>query len=296
MSKILVIGGNRFVGLRTVHHLLATPGHEVHVLNRTGQVAHAREAIVHKGDRRNFGATILDRDWDLVLDFAAFNGADVRASLEHFRRVGRYLFISTASVYDPKAGLKEDRFDPKAWTYREHPTAAERENLYQFGKRQAEALFTQQAPFPVLMIRFPFILGPDDYTHRLDFHIERVREARPIFFPNLDAQTSMIHSEHASHFLAQALTDLRLTGPLNVASPDAVTLKQMMDWIAKKEGKKPILMRKETPEIYSPYGVDQDWWLDTTRLQSFGYKIPPVKTWLPILIESLSPAGTSNVH
>ena len=294
--RVLVIGGNRFVGLRLVYLLEKLEGCELHVLNRTGQVAHAREAIVHKGDRRHLAAAHLDADWDAVVDFAAFNAEDARQSLAFFRSVGRYVFISTASVYDLKGGLREERFDAKAFSPDAAPTEAEKLNPYQFGKRQAEAVFAREAKFPVLSVRFPFILGPDDYTGRLEFHVERVREGRPIYFPNLDARTSMIHSEDAALTLYRAIPDLGLEGALNVASPDAVSLRQMMEWIEKKEGKKALIMKKDTPEIYSPYGVEHDWWLNTERLQTSGYTLRPIRSWLPELIAGLGPAAPSGVH
>jgi nucleoside-diphosphate-sugar epimerase len=280
--KVLIIGGNRYVGLRASIALDAREDVELHVLNRTGQVAHTRNAVVHKGSRQSLESAHLDRDWDVVIDFAAFNHLDAQTSVDFFKHVRRYVFISTASVYDPGGDRKEETFEPKMWPVETQPTDAQKQS-YQFGKRQAEAVFAQQDKFPVSMVRFPFIVGPDDYTRRLIFHIERVQNGQPIYFPNPKAKISMVSADDATDFLLRSLTQT-FTGPINVASPDPIALDGMMKLIEQATHKKAILMKKESDSNHSPYGVDQDMTMNVERLLSRGYKITPLKTWLPELI------------
>lgn len=280
--KVLIIGGNRYVGLRVSIALDARQDVELHVLNRTGQVAHTRNAVVHKGHRQSLESAHLDRDWDIVIDFAAFNHLDALASVDFFKHVHRYVFISTASVYDPGSGRKEEEFEPKTWPLESQPSEEQRQS-YQFGKRQAEAVFSQQNNFPVSLVRFPFIVGPDDYTRRLLFHIERVQNGQPIYFPNAKAKISMVSADDATDFLLGNLTQA-FTGPINVASPDPLALDEMMKLIERATHKKPILMRSEADSHRSPYGVDEDMTMNVDLLLSRGYKISPLKTWLPELI------------
>lgn len=296
--KVLIIGGNRYVGLRTSIALDAREDVELHVLNRTGQVAHTKKAIVHKGSRQDLESAFLERDWDVVLDFAAFNHLDAQMSVDFFRRVHRYIFISTASVYDEGAKRAEESFEPKLWPVEIQPSEELRKS-YQFGKRQAEAVFAQQTKFPVSMVRFPFIVGPDDYTRRLNFHVERVQNGQPIYFPNLKAKISMVSSDDATDFLLRSLTQT-FTGPLNVASPDELVLEDMMKMIEKATGKKPIFVNKESDANHSPYGAEKDISLSVERLFSLGIKTTPMKTWLPKLIGELAggenPSANNKIH
>ncbi len=280
--KVLIIGGNRFVGLRLSVALDAREDVELHVLNRTGQVAHTANAVVHKGNRSSLESAHLDRDWDVVLDFAGFNAADARNAVEFFSQVGRYIFISTASVYDGGIDLKEEYFAPATWDIQDSPTE-EQKSSYQFGKRQAEAVFAQEAKFPVTMIRFPFILGPDDYTRRLEFHIERMAKGQPIYMPNAEAHIGMIHAEDAAEFLLRSLTQT-FTGPINVASPDPLQVKTLLKMIEKVVRKAPILLKTDSDVSRSPYGVAEDMSLNVNRLHSLGFKTRAIKDWLPELI------------
>lgn len=280
--KVLIIGGNRYVGLRASIALDAREDVELHVLNRTGQVAHTRNAVVHKGHRQSLESAHLDRDWDVVIDFAAFNHLDAQASADFFKHVRRYIFISTASVYDSGPDRKEEEFEPRMWPVEAQPSDAQKQS-YQFGKRQAEAVFSQQDRFPVSIVRFPFIVGPDDYTRRLLFHIERVQNGQPIYFPNPKAKISMVSAEDATEFLLRNLTQT-LTGPINVASPDPIALDEMMKLIERETHKKSILMKTDSDTSRSPYGVDEDMTMNVDLLLSRGYKISPLKIWLPKLI------------
>ena len=288
--KFLIIGGNRFVGLRLSLLLDGQKDCELHVLNRTGQVAHCKNAVVHKGDRRQLSSTFLDRDWDAVIDFACFNEPEAVDALNFFRNVGRYIFVSTVSVYDSKAGLREDDFDPMKWDLR-RPALPN----YQDGKRRAEAVFHQRAPFPVLSVRFPYILGPDDYTQRLQFHIDHILKGQPLYMPNVDARVSMISSEDAAKFLRWAVAE-EFSGPLNVASRDPISMAVLLAQIELITGRKPLMTNKDTPEAHSPYGPDLDHFMDCSRMFSLGFKTRPISEWLPGLIGTADGARSERVH
>lgn len=285
-SKILIIGGNRFVGLRLGRLLDQDPGCELHILNRSGQAAGVERAVLHKGSRDDLAGAHIGREWDAVFDFACFNDAQAAGALGFFRSVGRYVFISTGSVYDSGRRQAEEGFKPDAWPRHATPTAAEKDNPYQFGKRQAEAAFAQQARFPTLLVRLPFILGPDDYTRRLAFHVERVAKGLSIHFPNLAAHTSLASSEDAAAFLRWSLGK-DLSGPVNVASPDDIALKDLLDRIERRVGRKAELAPSGTDENHSPYGLDESRSLDVGRLTGAGFAPRPLEAWLPGLIDGL---------
>ena len=152
--KVLVIGGNRFVGLRVANALDARPDIELHVINRTGQVAHTKNATIYKGDRNRLETAHLDRDWDLVIDFACYKQSEAESALAFFGDVKRYMNISTGSVYVEGLDLKETAWDPLEFDLKQPADLTS----YQDGKRRCEAVFHQQTKFPVLSVRFPFIV------------------------------------------------------------------------------------------------------------------------------------------
>ena len=95
--NILVLGGNRFIGLAFVAAALER-GHSVTTFNRGNLPAPAGvEARI--GDRDAF-ALPPGRMWDAVVDTSGWTPRAVRASATLLRdRVERYAFVSSISVY-----------------------------------------------------------------------------------------------------------------------------------------------------------------------------------------------------
>lgn len=284
-QKVLVIGGNRFVGLRLTHALAGDPKVDLHIVNRTGQAPHAPGATIYKADRKNWHNSFVGREWDTILDFACFNEEDARGSLEHFRSVKKYILISSEIVYEYKPNLIEKDFDPLQFDL-SRPSA---NSDYQDGKRRAEAVFAQnEKQFPLLTVRFPFILGPEDYTHRLEFHVARVAHNQPIYAPLPHARFSCIHAEDACSFLEWSLNHPQLTGPLNVASPIPISLSELLSKIEIHVGKKALLAATPTSESTSPYGTPADSYMCTDLCKQRGFSARPVGLWLDGLIDEIA--------
>lgn len=286
--KALIIGGNRFVGLRLSHAWDQDPSVDLHIVNRTGQAAHTKNSAVYKSDRNNLSSSHLDKDWDVIVDFACFTQAEAEKSLDYFKKVGRYIFISTVSVYDSGDKLVEKDFDPQGLNLQTNPSPPADPGLaYQFGKQRAEAIFQQRASFPSLLVRLPFIVGLDDYTERLAFHVRRVESQQPIWGPNLECRFSLIHSPDAAKFLSWAATQT-FTGPINVASPDSISLRELLGQVSDVVGRKAMLIDTATIDNSSPYGMRQNKAVNTAQLSGLGFKIPETKAWLKNLISDLS--------
>lgn len=279
--KTLIIGGNRFVGLRLAMELDKREEFDLSVVNRTGQSPHLKRAAIYKGDRRNLALSSVDRDWDLVIDFANYNEVDAQSALSHFKKVGRYILISTASVYDPGVNRKEADFDPGHFDLGAVPDT---QFPYQDGKRRAETVFSLQNQISVLCVRFPFILGPDDYTRRLEFHVERIEKNQTLFVPNLASRISMVHAEDACRFLFWSLTQ-KFTGPINVAAHLPIRMSELLREIEARVGRKALMVQGPTPQNRSPYGPDEDSFLNCDLAAKLGFQARPILDWLPDLIE-----------
>lgn len=180
--------------------------------------------------------------------------------------------------------LTESIFDPLAYPVRK---GGKDDFTYQEAKRQAEAVFMQQATFPVVAVRFPIVLGTDDYTKRLHFHIEHVRDGTEIGVPNSAAQISFIRSDEAADFLLW-LGHTHLTGPVNACSDGTVRIREIISIIEQATGKQAVMKEKTADEHMSPFGITQSWYMDTSKAQSEGYSFLSLNEWLPELITSLN--------
>lgn len=286
--KVLIIGGNRFFGKRLVH-LLLQQRHEVAVLNR-GQTPddfgdRVRRITCDRRELRKDHPALKDWHWDVVYDQVCFDATEARAACETCQgRIGKMIFTSTQSVYDSGSWLKESDFNPKSYKFQE---IVPREKSYQEAKRQAEAVFFSRATFPVTAVRFPIVLGMDDYTERLKIHVQRIREGKPIYFPNLDAKMCFVQSADAAAFLA-TLLERDFTGPINCCSPEPLALRQIVSAIEEVVGKKAVLAAAASDDNHSPFGIEKDWFMDTSELRRIGFTPTPLHDWLPALITSLN--------
>lgn len=102
--KLLVLGGTRYLGPAVVRSALAR-GHELTLFNRGKTQSHLFPGLSHRlGNRfpeRDAGLSALNSgEWDAVLDLCGQYPRVVEASARLLAgRVGRYLFVSSISVY-----------------------------------------------------------------------------------------------------------------------------------------------------------------------------------------------------
>lgn len=100
--KVLVIGGNRFVGNALTEHLLDS--FKVTVFNRKGTGPEGAEII--QGDRNN--ASDIEKinfsNYDLVIDFCLFKLEQFELFKNYIPNDIKYIFISSASVGRPEWG------------------------------------------------------------------------------------------------------------------------------------------------------------------------------------------------
>ena len=278
--KILIIGGNRYFGKRLATRSLQA-GHQVTLLNRGHHEDGLGSSVERlQCDRSNAQAlqkAVGHRSWDLVYDQVCFEAQDARAAIKIFRgRTAHYVFTSSQSVYGPGAGLQESAFEPTAHKFSKEET---RHSDYAEAKRQCEAVFFQTQDFPVTAVRFPLVLGADDSSGRLPWHVERIRTKKPLYFPNLSARISMVSSEDAARVL-ESLGKMSAQGPLNAASENPIKLADFVSVLEKAIAQRSLLAETPSDETHSPYGISEDWFMDTSQLRGLGIKLRPIQDWL----------------
>lgn len=289
MKKILVFGGTRFFGKKLVK-LLLSEGHEITIATR-GETGHSfgdvvNHVIIDRTDRDQMASAFDNEEWDIIYDNICYSPDDALAACEIFEgKAKKYVFTSTMSTYvDLGANLTEKDFDPYTYEIR---FGNRSDFSYGEGKRQAEAVFFQKAKFPVVAVRFPIVLGEDDYTRRLHFHIQRVAEEKVISFLNVDARMSYILSDDASDFLKFAGFS-NIVGPYNATSSGTYSLKELMEMVEKNVGKKAKIALVGNDETRSPFAVPKDWYMSQEKSIDAGFECRSLETWLPNLVEKIS--------
>jgi nucleoside-diphosphate-sugar epimerase len=295
--NILVIGGTRFFGKRLVR-LLLQANHEVTILSR-GQMADdfgdkVKRLVADRTNSSEMKAALDGKSFDAVVDQICMNGEQARIAVQLFKdKTDYYLYTSTLSVYALGSDLAETEFNALDYKTLRPTTPAEE---YAEGKRAAEKVFLEQCFFATSFARFPVVVGDDDYTDRLLKHVCSVSRKEPIYFPNLKARFGLIQSSDAAKAL-QWMVENKKLGVFNFASPDPITLEELMSEISSVVGQEAIFAESGNSQNGSPYGVPQSWTMNVSKARAEGFECEPQAEWLrPLLVRLKEKCRSQNRH
>ena len=170
--RILVLGGTQFLG-RHVVDVAVEHGHDVTLFNR-GQTRPELFPGVEKlqGDRDGKLDALKGRDWDAVVDTSGYVPRVVRASAELLSpRVGRYLFVSSISVFSDTSRPGVNERDPVGTL--EEPNTEEVGKFYGPLKAACERVVSEVYGYRALNVRPGLIVGPYDPTDRFSYWVAR---------------------------------------------------------------------------------------------------------------------------
>jgi len=239
--KVLVTGGNRYIGLDLVFEL-ARRGHDVTVVN--SHVAPLPEGArrIH-ADRRIPGefekalAPLRD-EFDAVFDNTAFVPADLVPMIELFRgRVAHYVFTSSQAVY------RRSFVQPLRESFRRHAADdTDPRKAYGVGKVQCEDLLLREwreHGFPATCLRVGHTLGPRSPQPTRDpAFFARLEAGRPILVPGDGfAALSLVHIADVASFMASLVGNARVKGEAyNVSGAEVTSIVGVVHLVAKAMG------------------------------------------------------------
>ena len=269
--KILVIGGTRFFGIHMVHELLQK-GHQVTIATR-GKSQDVfgdgvERIILERTDADSMRNALADKTYDVVIDKIAYCSNDIKYALDVIH-CHKYIYMSTTAVYQPKhINTKEEEFDGAV----EQLIWCNRSDFpYDKVKRQAECALCQiYNDKNWLAVRYPFVIGKDDYTNRLRFYVEHVIKSIPMHIDNLNCQMGFIRSDEAGKFLAF------------LADRGNISLKEVLDYVEKKTGKKAII---NTEGEAAPYNGEVEYSINTGNAEKLGFQFSNLHDWIYELLD-----------
>jgi nucleoside-diphosphate-sugar epimerase len=300
MKRALVLGGTQFFGKRLVQNLLES-GWDVTIATR-GKTPDpfgdkVRRLVVDRTERSTLESAFgqSPTDWDCVFDQTCYAPIEVQDVTEILTgRIGHYVFTSTMAVYDFGTAHQENSYDPYTYPLQigsRHDYAGLKG--YREAKRQAEAFLFQASSIPTTAVRFPLVIGPDDYTGRLKFHVERVKAEKPIGISRLQDRIGFITSNDAARFL-QFAAEGKLLGPYNAGSPGDLSFQELMERISIATGTKARVIAPTEGDSRSPYDVGGSLSIDVSKATAAGFAFSEIDDVLGELIlyylHTLSPA------
>lgn len=215
--KILVIGGTKFVG-RHIAAAALERGHDVTLLHRTRtDVFPDAEHLL--ADRDGDLGVLAGREWDATIDVTAYRPRQVRAVVDALGgRGGRYLLISSTSVYGPPSGPGFDESSPTV-----APAAPDVEDVTEttYGplKVACELLARELLGDRATVVRPTYVIGPWDYTRRFTSWVERVASGGEVLGPGDPGDPiQVIDARDLADFVAD-LVERDVAGTFHAVSP-----------------------------------------------------------------------------
>ena len=187
--RLLVLGGTKFLGRALSEEALAR-GHELTLFNRgrTGPELFPRAEHL-RGDRKGDLSALERRTWDAVVDTSGYVPADVRASAELLRESGRYVFVSSVSVYaDFSTGPREESATAELGDLPIDELVPDYSNygpLKALSEVEVDRVFGERA----LIVRPGLIVGPCDPTGRFTYWAHRLERGGEILAPGPPERT-----------------------------------------------------------------------------------------------------------
>jgi 2'-hydroxyisoflavone reductase len=238
--RILILGGTGFTGPFMVHYAIRR-GHKVTVFNRgkthPGELPEGVEQLL--GDRNGKLDALKGREWDAVIDVPTSLPVWVRDAAAILKgNVGRYVFISTVSVYaDTNHGYDEtgptakyEGPDP----YKETIEAMKASGFKTYGP--LKALSEQEAlkafPGKALVVRPGLIVGPRDETDRFTYWPVRIDRGGEVLTPGDPADPVQIIDGRDMAEWAIRMVEKGESGTYNAVGPDKpLTIGAMLEGV-----------------------------------------------------------------
>lgn len=280
--KILVLGGTRFFGIHMVKDLIEK-GHDVTIATRGITPDDFGDSVTRmrfeRTDEDSIKAVIADTHYDVIIDKLGYCSNDILKILEA-ADCDKYIYMSTTAVYDPKhLNTVEEDFNGAdgdlIWCDRQ-------DYPYDVIKRHAEYALWQKYPDKNwIAVRYPFVIGKDDYTKRLYFYVEHVLKQLPMKIDNLDSQMSFIRSDEAGKFMS-FLVDKDFKGAVNGSSKGTVSIRDILNYLENATGMSAVISSDGDP---APYNGEPEYSINTDKAESLGFNFTNLNDWLYDLLD-----------
>jgi 2'-hydroxyisoflavone reductase len=208
MKKLLILGGNRQIGRRLIEILLEAndKNYEIFTFNRgnkTFDILPQNNCII--GDRTKVEdlRQLFKIDWDIVLDCSCYEPFSLKEITQGLvGKVGRYILISTISVYDNDVqSLEYTEIRENSPLKKFTPEILQSVGLLNYAEKKvaAEQVLLESQLEDKVILRPHFIFGKYDYQNLDYYWLDRVRNYNEILIPN-DGK-DLIHRTYIEDFI-----------------------------------------------------------------------------------------------
>ena len=244
MKKILIMGGNQFVGKEIVKNFLEKD-YIVYVLNR-GTRKNIEGVFFLKADRNNYIETeniLKNIEVDIIVDVSAYTEEQVDILQKVMKdRFKQYILISSASVYNSieSAPVNEESETGEnlIWgdyaknKYLAEQKTIENSNLYNFK-------YTIYRPF--------YIYGIGNNLDRENYFFSRIKDDLPIYIPSKNNIIQFGYVEDLALAIESSINNSDFYNQIfNISGDEYVTMSEFIEICAKVINKKTTIKYVDT--------------------------------------------------
>ncbi len=221
MKNILVLGGTRYLGLEFIN-ILNEENIKLFVASRN-KIPTQNFINIDRKNQNDLDNLFKNIQFDVVIDFINFSLPDSEKLLNALRfqiKPPKLILISTTYIYDNPLKIEKDSiFNENDFLPSKHILfGLDRPEIsYSNGKRDMESYSVNNYYNDKLVIlRFPIILGANDYTQRTSFYSSLIKEEKSINPRNVHSKSNYIFSIEAAHAILNFVNE-DLRGIYNVS-------------------------------------------------------------------------------
>ena len=246
MKKILIMGGNQFVGKEIVKKFLEKD-YTIYILNR-GTRKNIEEVIFFKVDRDNFiemENILKNIDVDIIIDVSAYTEEQVDILHKVMKnRFKQYILISSASVYN---NIESTPANEESQTGENLIWGDYAKNKYLAEKKTIEN--SKIYNFKYTIFRPFYIYGVGNNLDRENYFFSRIKYNLPIYIPSKNNIIQFGYVEDLALAIESSIGNSDFYNQIfNVSGDEYVTMSEFSEICGKVMNKKAIIKYINTEE------------------------------------------------
>ena len=246
MKKILIMGGNQFVGKEIVKKFLEKD-YTIYILNR-GTRKNIEEVIFFKVDRDNFiemENILKNIDVDIIIDVSAYTEEQVDILHKVMKnRFKQYILISSASVYN---NIESTPANEESQTGENLIWGDYAKNKYLAEKKTIEN--SKIYNFKYTIFRPFYIYGVGNNLDRENYFFSRIKYNLPIYIPRKNNIIQFGYVEDLALAIESSIGNSDFYNQtFNISGDEYVTMSEFSEICGKVMNKKAIIKYINTEE------------------------------------------------
>lgn len=285
MKNVLVIGGSYFAGKVFVEEACSRGDYSLFVLNRGRRplrMAGVQEIVCDRHDAARLRQVLPETQWDAIVDFCAYDPADLVTLLDSLQRPPRqYICISTASVHQNSLTLPMNEQTPLLTGPLPGPHGDYAYKKVLLEEKLAELAKTRG--FRHVALRPSFVYGKYNYAPRESYFFDLIVKGQQIVLPAApQALFSMVSVWDLAHICLACIENSELpSGPYVVSSDELICYDRLIEVLEAAAGKQLEVVRRpvrvlENQGVPLPFPLEEQLVYSGERLRTMlNYRYSP---------------------